>query len=99
MSKRPSFFRGAEKLQTLSFASMAMGGVIGSIVATIVQRNRYTEPLHNLGIYISLHVLMFIMTLFLDEEAEPVQEVQGFIDTNQELSDEPAAQQQDNEDV
>ena len=85
-AKKPNFHKGAEKLQTLAFLSIAFGAVIGSIVAALVQRNRYIEPLHNLGIYISLHCNLFILTMFLDKSAEPEHDVLGFIEAGGEIS-------------
>ena len=54
--------------------------MMGSLIGALVQKNSYIEPLHNLGIYLSLQCLLLILSFFLDGEAEPENEIIGFLD-------------------
>ena len=48
--------------------------------------------MQNLGIYLSLQCLLFMLTMFLDREAEPANEVIGFLDTRRDAQNNEESQ-------
>lgn len=79
-ANNPKLLQGPKKMQTFCFIAMSIGAISGSLFATVKLLN-FTEPLHNLKVYLGLQVLLLITAINMDVNSEPQVELIGLNET------------------